>query len=341
MGTNPLVSIVMAYHNRIEQVKVTLESISKSKYSNIEVIIVDDGSDDFHLAKRIVHLYDFRIKVLTIDKSQKKWVNPCIAYNMGIKMASGDIIIIQNPEIVHIGDVISHIIDNIKDKTYLVYSIYSSPSFTHNRYFYSMNNFDAKYISSNFVNNIDYNNFGFNYIYYKDNYQDVKQMDRKNALQHWNNIGKIENRQCNKYGIYYEDSTLKSKGWYNHPVHNNRPLNFLSAIKRTDLNEIGGFDPIFRCGVWYDDDDFLDRIKRIFTVVNIDDSNVYGVHLYHDMGSNDMMKQQNFESLRLRNRKFRKRNGKNPIVFRDIGSIDEYKKYSLISNSPNNNIVIK
>lgn len=337
----PMVSVIMAYHNRIEQIKVTLESISNSKYTNFEVIIIDDASENFHSIEKIINLYNFNIKLLVIDKSQKRWINPCIAYNLGFKIAQGEIIIIQNPEVVHVGDVISYTVNNIKDKSYFVYSVYSSPSFKYNRYFYSMNNFDSKYIMNNFVDKIDCSQFKFDYEYYKNKYSDIGNMDEKNALQHWKTIGQKEGRQCNLHGVYYVDSAIKSKGWYNNPKHNNRPLNFLSAIKKNDLNNIGGFDPIFKNGLWYDDDDFLNRIKKISTVTNTDEKNVFGVHLYHDMGSDDLMKTNNFESLRLRNRKFKKRNDKNPVIYRDIGPIDDFKKYILISNSKNNNIVIE
>ena len=223
----PFISIVMAYHNRIEQLKVTLESISASKYSNFEVIIVDDASDDFHSVSKIINSYDYEIKVLSITKEQKKWINPCIAYNFGFMLAKGDIIIIQNPEIVHIGDVLTYTANNIKDGMYIVYSVFSSPSFTHNRYFYSMNSFDGEYIKKNFIDKIDHNKFKFDYTFYRNNYEDTKKMSGRNALRHWMTIGKNEGRQCNESGIYFVDGAIKTKGWYNHPQHNNRALNLL------------------------------------------------------------------------------------------------------------------
>ena len=41
--------------------------------------------------------------------------NPCIPYNIGIKAASGDIIVLQ-PEVMHIGDCLSFINDNLNEK---------------------------------------------------------------------------------------------------------------------------------------------------------------------------------------------------------------------------------
>lgn len=44
--SNPLVSIVVATYNRLESLKKTLESIASQTYLNIEIIIVDDNSND-------------------------------------------------------------------------------------------------------------------------------------------------------------------------------------------------------------------------------------------------------------------------------------------------------
>ena len=115
----------------------------------------------------------------------------------------------------------------------------------------------------------------------------------------------------------------------------------ITEIKKSDLDKIGGFDPIFKNGLWYDDDDFLNRIKRVSQVVNTDDKNVFGIHLYHDMGSNEMTKIDNFEPLRLRNRKFKKKNDRDPVVYRDRSKPYDYKKYCLISNNKNNIIIVE
>ena len=103
----PIFSIVMAYHNRKPLLLHTLRSIAAStqaKYT--EVIIVDDGSSDDHRLEDIVDDYPFVIKLIRQETEDKWYINPCIPFNLGIKEATGDIIVIQNPECFHLGDVL-------------------------------------------------------------------------------------------------------------------------------------------------------------------------------------------------------------------------------------------
>jgi len=59
--------------------------------------------------------------------------------------------------------------------------------------------------------------------------------------------------------------------WYQHSLHNNRQLNFCSAITKKDMLELGGFDERYAWGVDYGDDDFLLRVKRKgMNVISID-----------------------------------------------------------------------
>lgn len=117
-----LVSIVMAYYNRLPQLKVTLETISlSSRKKDIEVIIVDDASDEGQRADQVLNQFGLDIKYHYNKKEEKTWTNPCHSFNIGFKMASGKIVIIQNPECFHAGDIIAHAIKNVKDN-YLVYS---------------------------------------------------------------------------------------------------------------------------------------------------------------------------------------------------------------------------
>jgi glycosyltransferase involved in cell wall biosynthesis len=130
-----LISIIMGYYNRKSQLSFTLETIliQYNKYKhNLEVIIVDDGSDKQHHLNDMISNYPFPIKLIVINKEDKSWMNPVISYNVGIENASGDIIIFQNPEVCHIGDVIQYTLENINDENYIVYSVYSMKSFQDN-----------------------------------------------------------------------------------------------------------------------------------------------------------------------------------------------------------------
>ena len=93
------ISIVLTYFNRRSQFLHTLESIRY--YGDPEIIVVDDASTE--------RIDDIKgINLIRIEPEQKWWTNPCVPYNMGFAKASGDIIIIQNPECIHVGDILKY-----------------------------------------------------------------------------------------------------------------------------------------------------------------------------------------------------------------------------------------
>jgi glycosyltransferase involved in cell wall biosynthesis len=112
-----MISIVMAYFNRKELLDKTLESINKSNIKDYELIIVDDASDDPLVCEGV--------KVIRIDKKDKWYHNPCVPFNMGFKVAKGDVVLIQNPECYHVGDILSYIQNNIKPNHYLSFACYA------------------------------------------------------------------------------------------------------------------------------------------------------------------------------------------------------------------------
>lgn len=137
------ISIVMAYYNRKDLLKFTLDSIKLSKYKNFEIIIVDDGSSSEHRIDDFIELYScFDIKLIKIDPLTKKSKNSCIPFNIGFKYVTGDIIIIQNPECCHIGDVLSYTADHLKDGEYFSYTCMAMKDIASNDTLY-------KYITNN------------------------------------------------------------------------------------------------------------------------------------------------------------------------------------------------
>lgn len=139
------VSIVMSYYNRLKQLEITLRTICfSSKKRETEVIIIDDASEENQKASLIVGKFDLDIKCHYTKKEEKTWVNPCHSFNIGFKKAEGDFIIIQNPECFHVGDVISHVIKNIKNN----YLVYSCMRLRENRY-YSFLKFQSNFTKFN------------------------------------------------------------------------------------------------------------------------------------------------------------------------------------------------
>ncbi len=120
----PTISIVTAYFNRKKQFLRTLQSIALSTIQDIEIIVVDDGSGPEHAIDDCPRLFP-QLRLSKIPREHRWYRNPCIPFNIAIQQARGDIIVLQNPECLHLGDVLRDIVERINDRDYLTYSCYS------------------------------------------------------------------------------------------------------------------------------------------------------------------------------------------------------------------------
>jgi glycosyltransferase involved in cell wall biosynthesis/mannosyltransferase OCH1-like enzyme len=222
------VSIVIAYINRKKLLYETLKSISNTKFKNFEVIVVDDGSIEEERIEEFIKEFNF-LKVIRIEPMDKWYVNTCIPYNIGIKYAVGDIIMLQNAECLHIQDIISYISKNINDDNYISISAYAL----------------NKELTESLPNNID-NNFIHNF---------------KSLPQHT-----------------YDHNLMI--GWYNHSIYNPTYYHFCSAITRKNLDLLGGFDEKYALGTAYEDNDLLERIKKLKLNILITDE-LSVIHQWH------------------------------------------------------------
>src|SRR6187549_1636408 len=83
----PKVSIILPTYNRAGLIMETIESIRTQTYSNWELIIVDDGSDD-NTEEKISHLKDEKIQFI---KAGRIGIGGKIK-NIGLSNASGEFI---------------------------------------------------------------------------------------------------------------------------------------------------------------------------------------------------------------------------------------------------------
>lgn len=131
-------SVVMGYYNRKSQVIRTLDRFKETygpsagagsdKY-NYEVIIVDDNSSPEHTLDDIVANYDFPIRYIKISKEEKGGrINPCSVYNKGFRAAKGRVVVIQNPECIHVGNLFEYLKHNLGDNDYKAFSCYNCTS---------------------------------------------------------------------------------------------------------------------------------------------------------------------------------------------------------------------
>jgi len=224
----------------------TLKSIEKSKYKkSIEVVIVDDASEE---DQRLEDLdFDLNIKLIRIEKKDKTWVNPSIPYNIGFKNATGNKIIIQNPECFHVGDIIESVMTNLKNGDYLSFGCYSINQNT-------LNNLNKVTLDDKWVTNVN------------------------NVIQPKNVAVKFDG----------------DDGWYNHITYKPTFLHFCSAITKSDLDKVGGFDERFANGIAYEDNEFLFRIRKKMGVKFI--HGPYVIHQFHGATSykNDELVMRNY-----------------------------------------------
>jgi len=91
---------------------------------DFEVIAVDDGSKEEERIEDLMDVFDF-LKVVRIEPEDKWYFNSCIPFNIGISLAQGDIIVLQNPECLHVQDVLTYIANTTEDSNYITIATYA------------------------------------------------------------------------------------------------------------------------------------------------------------------------------------------------------------------------
>lgn len=129
------VSIVMTSSNRSKQIYFTLTSMIKNNCKDIQIIIVDDSSND-QVDLNILKTYPFYIDFIQIKRENKIWHNPLVNYNLGFQFVKGCKVIIQNAEVCHVGNVIDFVNTQALDDKYYTFDVRPSLNFDTNEEIY-------------------------------------------------------------------------------------------------------------------------------------------------------------------------------------------------------------
>jgi len=219
----------MTYFERSAQLRNTLLSFVEHGYGpEVEVIIVDDGS----VAERAelpAFSCDFDIRIIYIEPAAKWYSNSCIPFNLGFAAARGDIVILQNAECLHLGNIVNHARASVSRSNYLSYGCYS----------------------------------------FDETASKAIEIPGKGLAA----IAKLVNSDV-------PTTVDGGNGWYNHSVFRPVAYHFCAAIDRANLAKLGGFDERYARGIGYDDNEILERIRKLPLEVRIVDEAIV-VHQYH------------------------------------------------------------
>ncbi|MUK67976.1 glycosyltransferase family 2 protein [Aliivibrio fischeri] len=113
-----MVSVVIPVYNRANVINNTLNSVASQTYKNIEVIIVDDCSNDSHELKRKLENYDLNIKYIRHETN----LHGGAARNTGIDIAKGEYIAFLDSDDLWSVDKIEQCINKGVSKNEILYS---------------------------------------------------------------------------------------------------------------------------------------------------------------------------------------------------------------------------
>lgn len=114
------IAIVCTYYNRLPQLVNTIKSLRQYGPADFKLIVVDDNSPE------PISINESFMEIVRL--TEKTWFNSGIPYNVGFKRAldlNPDIIIIQNAESYHAGDIFDYAKRHLTRSNYISFSCYS------------------------------------------------------------------------------------------------------------------------------------------------------------------------------------------------------------------------
>ena len=89
---SPLVSVIIPVYNGGDYLAEAINSVLSQSYPNIEIIVVNDGSDDEDLTEKVALSFGERIRYFS-----KKNGGVSSALNFGLKKMKGDFFFLVKP----------------------------------------------------------------------------------------------------------------------------------------------------------------------------------------------------------------------------------------------------
>jgi chlorobactene glucosyltransferase len=121
--TKDFVSIIIPSRNEEHRIKKCIQTIKKQTYPYLEVIIVDDSTDDtVNVIKEIIK-DDERFKIVKQKKLPNGWVGKSHAMQQGSKIAKGDWLLFIDADTEHSKDAVARAVQHAINKKYDMLSV--------------------------------------------------------------------------------------------------------------------------------------------------------------------------------------------------------------------------
>lgn len=106
-----MISIILPYWDRQAALDRSLASLAQH-YADLpmEVVIVDDGSPQ----EAEVEDYAFPVTVVRMNDKPGP-LNPCVPFNVGAKHATGEVLVLSNPETVHPSRILPMMLEDLQE----------------------------------------------------------------------------------------------------------------------------------------------------------------------------------------------------------------------------------
>jgi len=113
MNNLPFVSIIIPCHNEEKYIRKCLDSVVSNDYprNNIEVLVVDGLSED--KTREIIKSYQTKYPFIKILDNPKKFTS--FAWNIGIKNAKGEVVVLMGAHTTYLKDYISKSVKYLKE----------------------------------------------------------------------------------------------------------------------------------------------------------------------------------------------------------------------------------